>query len=63
MCWQMAQGQLKLAWLDDLFQIKETANKTLEGLEYDFRVFDNPAEMRDFIFEKNKEANKAWLVA
>ena len=34
-------------------QIKETANQTLEGLDYDFKVFDNPAELRDFIFEKN----------
>lgn len=52
-----------LAWLDNLLQIKETANQTLEGLDYDFKVFDNPAELRDFIFEKNKEANKARLVA
>jgi hypothetical protein len=52
-----------LAWLDNLLQIRETANQTLEGLEYDFRVFDNPSELRDFIFEKNKEANKARIVA
>jgi DUF2075 family protein len=52
-----------LAWLDNLLQIRETANQTLEGLDYEFNVFDNPAELRDFIFEKNKEANKARLVA
>jgi DUF2075 family protein len=52
-----------LAWLDNLLQIKETGNQTLEGLDYDFKVFDDPSEMRDFIFEKNKEANKARLVA
>jgi DUF2075 family protein len=49
--------------LDNLLQIRETANLTLEGLDYEFNVFDNPAELRDFIFEKNKEANKARLVA
>jgi DUF2075 family protein len=52
-----------LVWLDNTLQIRETANPTLDGIDYDFRVFDNPAEMRDFIFEKNKEANKARLVA
>ncbi len=52
-----------LAWLDHTLQIRDTANTTLEGIEYDFRVFDNPAELRDVIFEKNKEANKARLVA
>jgi DUF2075 family protein len=52
-----------LAWLDNLLQIRTTANPTLEGITYDFRIFDNPAEMRDSIFEKNKIANKSRLVA
>lgn len=52
-----------LAWLDQLLQIRETANTSLQGLNYDFKVFDNPAELRDFIFEKNREANKARIVA
>lgn len=52
-----------IAWLDQLLQIRETANTSLDTGEYDFRVMDSPAELRDLIFEKNKEKNKARLVA
>jgi len=52
-----------LAWLDHVLQIRETANTSLEGIPYDFRVVDSPSKLRDLIFEKNKEANKARLVA
>lgn len=52
-----------LAWLDHILQIRETANTTLDAREYEFRVFDNPEEMRCNIFEKNKINNKARLVA
>ncbi len=52
-----------LAWLDYILQIRETANTSLDSEEYDFKVFDNPADLRDLIFEKNKINNKARLVA
>jgi uncharacterized protein len=52
-----------LAWLDNVLQIRETTNETLEGIDYDFKVFDSPNELRDAIFEKNKINNKARLVA
>lgn len=52
-----------LAWLDNALQIRETANTKLEINDYDFKVFDSPAELRDAIFEKNKLNNKARLVA
>lgn len=52
-----------LAWLDHTLQIKETANPTLSTQEYDFQVFDDPGKLRDVIFEKNKERNKARLLA
>ena len=52
-----------LAWLDNVLQIKETANETLEGIDYDFQVFDSPNKLRDAIFNKNKINNKARLVA
>jgi uncharacterized protein len=52
-----------LAWLDNTLQIRPTANTSLSGINYDFRVLDNPTELRNLIFEKNKEANKARLVA
>lgn len=52
-----------LAWIDNSLEIRETANETLEGINYDFRVFDSPTELRDAIFEKNRINNKARLVA
>lgn len=52
-----------LSWIDNCLQIRQTANETLDGVEYDFRVFDSPNEMRDVIFKKNREKNKARLVA
>lgn len=52
-----------LAWLDNTLQIKETANKTMEGIEYDFRVMSSPNELQEWIVEKNKEKNSARTVA
>lgn len=52
-----------LAWVDNALQIRDTANKTLEDVNYDFRVFDSPVELRDAIYEKNHIRNKARLVA
>lgn len=52
-----------LAWLDHILQIRETANTFLDHEEYDFKVFDNPSDLRDLIFEKNQINNKARLVA
>lgn len=52
-----------LAWLDDVLQIKETANTDFKDFDYEFKVVDNPAELRDIIFEKNEINNRARLVA
>ena len=52
-----------LAWLDDVLDIRETANKTLDGLEYDFQVLSNPNDLKELIFNKNKINNKARIVA
>lgn len=52
-----------LAWLDDILGIRETANKTLDGLEYDFQVLSNPNDLKELIFNKNKINNKARIVA
>lgn len=52
-----------LAWVDNALQIRVTANESLDGIDYDFRVFDSPAKLRDAIFVKNKINNKARLVA
>jgi hypothetical protein len=52
-----------LAWLDQMLQIRETANDDIKELGYDFKVVSSPNELRDIIFEKNKANNKARLVA
>lgn len=52
-----------LAFLDNSLQIRDTANRTLEGIDYDFRVFDDPSALHQFIIEKNREKNKARLLA
>jgi DUF2075 family protein len=52
-----------LAWVDHVLRIRETANTSLEGIDYDFRVFDDPNELRSVIERKNRRANKARLVA
>lgn len=52
-----------LAWLDNILQIRETANNSLAGIDFDFKVFDSPNKLRDAIIEKNKINNKARMVA
>ncbi len=52
-----------LAWIDDVLEIRETANYDLEGIDYDIRVFDSPGEMRDYVIEKNRLANRARILA
>ena len=52
-----------LAWVDDVLEIRQTANFNLEGLDYDIRVFDDPQDVQDLILEKNKVANRARMLA
>ncbi len=52
-----------LAWLDATLGIRETANPFLETGEYDFRVFDNPADMHALIELKNQANNRSRVVA
>jgi DUF2075 family protein len=52
-----------IAWLDNALQIEETANLNFDEVGHEFKVFGNPSEMFTFIHEKNKERNKARLVA
>jgi DUF2075 family protein len=52
-----------LAWLDNTLQIRETANLTLEGIDYEFKIFSSPVELRKAIVEKNKINNKSRMVA
>jgi uncharacterized protein len=52
-----------LAWVDNSLQIRETANPTLEDIDYEVRIFDDPNQLRAAIVDKNKLSNKARLVA
>ena len=52
-----------IAWLNNLLEIKETANFDIDGFDYDFKVFDNPNELRKAIEEKNNINNKSRIVA
>ena len=52
-----------LAWLDDTLDIRRTANHDLDTREYDFRVFDNPAQMHALIDLKNRSNNRSRVVA
>jgi DUF2075 family protein len=52
-----------LAWLDDVLDIRSTANYDLEGIDYDIRVCDTPGEMRELVVEKNKLSNRARILA
>ncbi len=52
-----------LAWLENTLQIKNTANIKLTPEEFDFRIIDNPTELRRLITHKNTVNNKSRLVA
>lgn len=52
-----------LAWVDNALQVRPTANESLQDIDYDFQVFDNPNEMYRQIVKNNQERNKARLVA
>lgn len=52
-----------LAWLDRVLGIRETANYDMEDVDYDIRICDNPAQVRDIIIERNKAPNHARLLA
>jgi len=54
-----------IAWLDNTLQIRPTANVDLGELDFDFdfRVFDDPNALRAEIEARNRERNRARMVA
>ena len=52
-----------LAWLDDVLEIRETANSDGFDIDYDIQIMDSPNDVRDKIFELNKIDNRARLLA
>lgn len=52
-----------LAWLDDVLEIRQTANNDGFDIDYNIQIMDNPNDVKDKIFELNKINNKARLLA
>jgi DUF2075 family protein len=52
-----------LAWLDDALGVRQTNDHYFSTERFDFRIFDSVKELEATIREKNKEANKARMVA
>lgn len=52
-----------LEWIDDVLQIRDTANYDLEGIDYDIRICDSPKEMEHIVIEKNRIRNRARILA
>ena len=52
-----------LQFLDNLLEIRETPMTSLEGIDYDIRVFDSPMVMKKELEKLNKINNKSRLVA
>ncbi|MCY4095066.1 MAG: DUF2075 domain-containing protein [Gammaproteobacteria bacterium] len=52
-----------LAWINNTLQVEDTANKTLTGVDYDFRVLDDPNELRQLIEDHNTTSTKARMLA
>ncbi len=54
-----------LAWLDNILEIRDTANFGFNGndFDFDFKIMETPNDLRDLIVEKNKAKNKARMVA
>jgi len=52
-----------LAWVDRVLQVRETANTTLEGANYEFKVCDTATELKELICQRNRLNNRARMVA
>ena len=52
-----------LAWIDDVLDIRQTANYELESMDYEIKICDSPEEVRNIVVEKNREANRARILA
>jgi uncharacterized protein len=52
-----------LAFLDDVLEIRETANKEWFDIDYDLRVYDNPCDMKNDLKVHNDVNNKSRMIA
>lgn len=53
-----------LAWLDHILNIRETANWSMEDIDYDIQILDTPREVQHIIIERNRTShNHARILA
>ncbi len=52
-----------IAWLDDVLQIRNTANMNDLGMDYDIRLYEDPSEMLAEIEKLNERNNKSRVMA
>lgn len=52
-----------LAWIDNILQIRQTANDSLDDINYDIQVMDSPSLIHQKIIEKNSINNKSRMLA
>lgn len=52
-----------LSWIDQTLGIRDTAHDTLEDVDYEVIVFDDPCTLHRAIMDKNRLNNKARIVA
>ncbi|MFC5591268.1 DNA/RNA helicase domain-containing protein [Sporosarcina soli] len=52
-----------IAWLDDVLQIRNTANMNDLGMDYDIKLYDDPNEMLAEIEKLNERNNKSRVMA
>jgi DUF2075 family protein len=52
-----------LSWLDESLEILEDTGSPFDGVNYDFKVFDDPSSLYEEIRLKNKLSNKSRMLA
>lgn len=52
-----------LAWVDNVLDIRETANYDMKDIDYDIQILDKPEDIQDLIIERNKLTNRARVLA
>ena len=52
-----------LAWLDNVLEIRNTANYDMKDVNYDIRIMDSPNEIRNLIIERNRIHNQSRILA
>lgn len=52
-----------LKWLDSTLRLAPDEAPDMSACEYDIRIVDSPAQLRDMIFERNESNNRSRLLA